>query len=147
MPDAWLEDLPLEDCLSRLRNREVGRIAVMIDGFPIVVPVNYLLVETAGPPWLALRTRPGNVIDRAPNNVAFEIDNLDPAPGQAWSVLVRGTLLPVDPDAAEFRERFDPQPWLLTDRDAWRVIEPFAITGRQLNAAAVEWTLHPRAHL
>jgi nitroimidazol reductase NimA-like FMN-containing flavoprotein (pyridoxamine 5'-phosphate oxidase superfamily) len=145
--DAWLEELPLDTCLLLLRERSVGRIAVVVDGGPIVLPVNYRLVESGGPTWVALRTRPGNVLDHTPMRVAFEIDEIDPVHQEGWSVLVRGTLLHVDPDAADFRERFDPQPWIVAERDAWLVIEPFAITGRRLHAAEREWAFHLRAYL
>jgi hypothetical protein len=64
--------------------------------------------------------------------VAFEIDGVDVANQAGWSVLVRGTLHHADPDAADFRNRFDPQPWLGDDRDAWLSIEPFEITGRRI---------------
>ena len=147
MRDAWLEELPQEECLLLLRTSTVGRIAVVIDEFPVVLPVNYRLVETPGRTWLAIRTRPGNILERAPMHVAFEIDSLDPSHQEGWSVLTRGTLHSVDPDAADFRERFDPEPWLLTERDAWLVVEPFAITGRRLHAAEVEWVFHARAYL
>jgi hypothetical protein len=145
--EPWLEELPLDDCLRLLRMNVVGRIAVVIDEFPVVLPVNYLLVETLGKRWLALRTRPGNVIDRAPVHAAFEVDGIDTMNRQGWSVLARGTLHHVDPDAADFRDLFDPNPWLLADRDAWMVIEPFAITGRRLHAAEDEWVFHARAYL
>jgi nitroimidazol reductase NimA-like FMN-containing flavoprotein (pyridoxamine 5'-phosphate oxidase superfamily) len=147
MTDAWLEELPLEECLRLLRECSVGRIAVMADEFPVVLPVNYRLVETSGKTWVAVRTRPGNVIERAPIQAAFEIDGIDPVHQQGWSVLVRGTLHHVDPDAADFRERFDPEPWILAERDAWVVIEPFAISGRQLHAAETTWAFHVRGYL
>ena len=136
-----------DDCLRLLRGGTVGRIAVLVDGFPVVLPVNYRLVETAGLTWLAVRARPGGVIDRAPVNVAFEIDSIATSNDVAWSVLVRGTLQHVNPDAADFRARFDPEPWLLADRDLWLVIEPFAITGRRLHPAEREWAFHMRAYL
>jgi len=145
--DAWLEELPYEECLSLLRGRFVGRIAVIVNDVPTVLPVNYRLVETEGLTWVALRTRPGNVIDRAPINVALEIDDIDSLHQEGWSVLVRGTLHHLDPDAADFRERFDPQPWLTEERDAWLVVQPFAISGRRLHAAAGEWAFHIRAYL
>jgi len=146
--EAWLEELPIDDCLRLLRMSVVGRIAVVIDEFPIVLPINYRLVEReGGVTWIAMRTRPGNVIDRASVSAAFEIDGIDPSSRQGWSVLARGTLHHVDPDAADFRDRFNPQPWLLDQRDTWMVIEPFAITGRRLHPAEVEWVFHARAYL
>ena len=147
MPDAWLEHLPHEECLRLLRENTVGRVALVVDDFPIVLPVSYRLLETSGLTWVVLRTRPGNVIDQAPMNVAFEIDGIDPTYQQGWSVLVRGTLHHVDPDAADFRERFDPEPWLLAERDAWLAIQPFAVSGRRLHAATTEWAFHARAYL
>lgn len=95
--DAGLEELSLEVCLGLLRVTAVGRIAVIVDEFPIVLPVNYRLVETSGRTWLAVRARPGNVLDRASMHAAFEIDGIDPVHQQGWSVLVRGTLQHVDP--------------------------------------------------
>ena len=146
MNDAWLEPLDLETCLMHLRGQVVGRLAVVVDEYPIVLPVNYRLVDAGGRNWIALRTRPGNVIDQA-SNAAFEIDGIDEIHRRGWSVLVRGTLLHVDPDAAGFRDRFDADPWLTAERDAWIVIEPFAITGRELHDAAYEWAFHSQAYL
>ena len=99
MSDAQLETLSVDECLALLRGQSVGRVAVVHNEFPIVLPVNYRLVETTGPTWVALRTRPGNVIDHAPMPVAFEIDRIDITEQEGWSVLVRGTLHHVNPDA------------------------------------------------
>jgi nitroimidazol reductase NimA-like FMN-containing flavoprotein (pyridoxamine 5'-phosphate oxidase superfamily) len=150
MPEAWLEELSHEECLELLRSRSVGRLAFNVDGSPFVVPVNYRLVEGHGATpgaWIALRTRPGNVIDRAADDVAFEIDNADTLRQAGWSVLVRGTLHEIDADAAGMRERFDPHPWVTAERDAWLIIEPFAVTGRRLHAPDVEWAFHAAADL
>jgi uncharacterized protein len=147
MSEAWLDELTLDDCLLFLRASPVGRIAFVIDGCPVVLPVNYRLVETSGRTWVALRTRPGNVIDRAPLHVALQIDGVDASRQEGWSVLVRGTLHRVDPDAADFRERFDPQPWIIAERDVWLIVDPFSITGRRLHAAETEWPFHPGGYL
>ena len=88
------------------------------------------------------RHRPG-----IEQNVAFEIDELDELHREGWSVLVRGTVHRVDPDVASFRERFDPHPWLLAERDAWLVVQPFAITGRRLQGNKPEWAFELRAYL
>lgn len=62
-------------------------------------------------------------------------------------MLVRGTLQHIDADAAGFRERFDAVPWLMIERDAWLVIEPFAITGRELHPSEPGWAFHRVAYL
>jgi len=142
----WLQELTLEECLSLLRQHPVGRVAVAQEGAPVVLPVNYRLVEAVDT-WVAVRTRPGSILDGAPLGAALEVDQIDPVHREGWSVLVRGTLLHVDPDAVEFRERFDPEPWFSEERDSWLVLEPFAITGRRLHAAAGDWAFHVRAYL
>lgn len=142
-----LEELELDECLRLLRSQSVGRIAVVVEEFPVVLPITYRLVEVSGRTWVAVRTRPGNVIERAGMQAAFEIDAVDPHAKQGWSVLVRGTLHHVDPDAADFRERFDPEPWMSVDRDAWLALDPFAITGRRLHAPQPEWPFEPRGYL
>jgi nitroimidazol reductase NimA-like FMN-containing flavoprotein (pyridoxamine 5'-phosphate oxidase superfamily) len=147
MNDAWLEPLSPAACQSLLRENTFGRLACVVNDFPVVLPVNYRFVETSGRTWIALRTRPGNVFDQQSMKVAFEIDGIDAANRQGWSVLVRGTLHHVDPDAAGFRERFDPEPWILADRDAWLIVEPFAITGRRLHPETREWAFDQRAYL
>ena len=141
MPDAQLEALSLEECLALLRGQMVGRVAVIDHEFPVVLPVNYRLVETDGPVWVAVRTRPGNVIDHAAMPAAFEIDGFDLSAQEGWSVLVRGTLQHVNPDSELWR-RFDPQPWLDNERDAWLIIEPVSITGRLLRSSQPLWAFH-----
>ena len=144
---ASIEELSHDECLALLRSSDFGRIAFLLEDYPIVLPVNFRLAETSGRTWIALRTRPGNVIDRAAAHVAFEIDGIDPGNRQGWSVLARGTLHHVDADAADFRARFDPQPWLLEERDSWLVIDPYSITGRRLRTAPSEWAFQPSAYL
>jgi nitroimidazol reductase NimA-like FMN-containing flavoprotein (pyridoxamine 5'-phosphate oxidase superfamily) len=144
--DAWLETLTDDECLDLLRVESVGRVAVISEECPVVLPVNYRLVETTDRPWIALRSRPGNVIDQTGSTVAFEIDHIDTAERRGWSVLVRGVLQHVNPDAG-FAQRFDSQPWLLEARDAWLVIEPTAISGRRLQRTEAVWSFHLSAYL
>ena len=144
---AWLERLPTSECLRLLRERSVGRIAVVVEDHPLILPVNYRLAEPPGRTWIAVRTRPDNMVDRASMNVAFEIDAIDPVHEEGWSVVVRGTMHRVLPDAAAFRERFDPEPWLTEDRDRWLAIEPYSISGRLLHRAPREWAFHVEAYL
>ena len=144
MTDAWLEQLSREACLRLLRQGTVGRVGVVVDGDPVVLPVNYRLVEPPSGPLLVVRTRPGNVIEQAAaTNVAFEIDSIDLADHRGWSVLVRGELLHAYPASATARELDEPDPWLTDGREAWLFIDPFAISGRELHGAEPYWPFHP----
>jgi nitroimidazol reductase NimA-like FMN-containing flavoprotein (pyridoxamine 5'-phosphate oxidase superfamily) len=142
-----LEELSLDECLVALRDQAVGRIAVVVDEFPVVLPVNYRLVEMNGRSWIAVRTRSGNVLDSAAMHAAFEIDGFVRNNKEGWSVLVRGTLHHIDAAAADFCDRFDPKPWVTADRDSWLAIDPFSITGRRLRATEVEWPFEPSGYL
>jgi hypothetical protein len=132
--EARLDELSLDECLALLRKHDVGRVAVIVGEFPVVVPVSYRFVETAGRRWVAFRTRAGNIIEQGSMFVSFQLDGIDSARRQGWSVLVRGTLHRVNPDVADFRARFDPRPFIEGDRDAWLIVDPVEITGRRLHA-------------
>jgi nitroimidazol reductase NimA-like FMN-containing flavoprotein (pyridoxamine 5'-phosphate oxidase superfamily) len=146
MTDARLDPLSQETCLRLLRERTVGRIALVIGTDPIILPVNYRLVEPASGPLIAMRTRPGNVIEQAPTSVAFEVDSIDPVHHAGWSVLVRGELLHATPTSAEYRKRYDPDSWL-PDREAWLLLDPWAISGRELHGTESIWPVHPGEYM
>jgi uncharacterized protein len=146
MTDARLEALSREACVRLLRDGTVGRIAFVVDDDPLILPVNYRLVEPSSGPLIAVRTRPGTVIDQASSGVAFEIDSIDPVHHEGWSVLVRGELLHATPSSAEFRELYDPEPWL-ADRESWLLVDPWAISGREVRGAEAVWPFHPGAYL
>ena len=147
MTESWLEELSLEECTALLRTNSVGRIGVVLDGLPLVLPINYELVEANDRLCLVFRTRSGNVIDRATSNVAFEIDGIDPSHRRGWSVLLRGELQHVDADDTLLQTHFDPNSWLSHDRDAWLVFEPSIVSGRRLVEATLEWAFHESAYL
>jgi nitroimidazol reductase NimA-like FMN-containing flavoprotein (pyridoxamine 5'-phosphate oxidase superfamily) len=147
MPDTTMDELSPETCIDLLRMHSIGRISVIVDGFPVVLPVNYRFVESVTGPLILLRTRPGNVIDKAGMNSAFEIDSIDPSHCIGWSVLVRGQLSHVDDATVErIKEQFDPVPWL-KGRDSWLIVKPLQVTGRRLLAVDVEWAFHIRGYL
>src|SRR5215510_6310931 len=115
MPDdpnaPVLHEMPVDECRRHLREGTVGRVAVVVNDVPLIVPVNYRFVETPGPTWVAFRTRAGGLLEHAPMPAAFEIDAMSVERHEGWSVLVRGTVQRVDPEAADFAEHFDPEPW------------------------------------
>lgn len=126
--------LTTKECLALLRSVDVGRIAVMQEGYPVAYPVNYVVARLGGDPVIAIRTRPANVIDRPDELVGFEIDGIDASGEGGWSVVVQGRLTFVFP-----HERFDSHPIVDEHRDAWRVIMPDRITGRRIISRHHPW--------
>jgi len=145
--EAHLEELSGDECRRLLSLSAIGRIAFVVGGLPMVLPVNYRLLEGESGLWVLLRTRPGNAIDEAPEQVAFEIDGVEYEQRQGWSVLVRGVLHHLDHNEVELMsERFDPKPWPLGDRTAWLAIKPRSVTGRRLHGAQMDWAFSPAAY-
>lgn len=142
-----LEELSPDDCRMQLGLGTVGRLAMVIDDYPLVVPVNYRLLSDAAGLAILFRTAPGSSVDRSPEHVAFEIDGIDHYHRQGWSVVVRGDLHHLDQAEIDLMvDEFDPRPWP-KEKTSWLVLRPKWITGRRLLAAEPEWTLHPEAYL
>ncbi|MGH1551644.1 pyridoxamine 5'-phosphate oxidase family protein [Streptomyces sp. L7] len=86
-PDPTFTELTVEECRELLSTHGVGRVAVPTASGPVVVPVNYGVVDGA----IVARTAPGAMPSRAAGcQVTFEIDRIDEAFGEGWSVLALG---------------------------------------------------------
>jgi transcriptional regulator with XRE-family HTH domain len=130
-----LRDLSMEECRSLLSTHGVGRIAVSApDGRPAVVPVNYDIVDGV----IFFRTAPGSLPAAAAGaEVAFEVDHLDEAMSQGWSVLAVGPAsIVTDPDAVRRLDRnAHTTPWAGGTREMWVSIRPTTLTGRRITPA------------
>ncbi|MFD5856854.1 pyridoxamine 5'-phosphate oxidase family protein [Streptomyces chartreusis] len=130
-----LSDLGPEECRTFLSTHGVGRIAVTAsDGRPAVVPVNYEVVDDA----IMFRTAPDSVTAAAVGtDVAFEVDHVDEALSQGWSVLAVGQASVVtEPDAVRrLSERAHSRPWAGGRREMWVSIRPTSLTGRRITPA------------
>jgi nitroimidazol reductase NimA-like FMN-containing flavoprotein (pyridoxamine 5'-phosphate oxidase superfamily) len=79
--------LTLEECWSLLGTSGVGRVALVVDGVPRIIPVNYAVAEDV----VHFRTAPGTVLTNVTSQtVAFEVDAIDPTTCSGWSVCVVG---------------------------------------------------------
>ncbi|MGW2605681.1 helix-turn-helix domain-containing protein [Streptomyces mirabilis] len=126
-----LVELSAEECRSRLSGHGVGRIAMDTPDGPIVVPLNYTVIDDS----VVFRTTPDAVPAAAVGaHVAFEVDHIDEALSQGWSVLIRGFGRAVtDPDAVRrLTELAYSRPWAGGERDVWVRIESTDITGRRI---------------
>ncbi len=126
-----LLELDPEECRARLSTHGVGRVAVTTADGLAVVPVNYEVVDGA----IAYRTAPGTVpAAAAGTDATFEVDHIDDAMSQGWSVLVRGPARAVTDLEAVRRltKEAHSKPWAGGERQLWVLIEPRRVTGRRI---------------
>ena len=131
-----LEEIPEQECLALLKGHEIGRLVVVEDGRPVVFPVNY----TVDGRTVAVRTDPGAKLAWATlGPVAVEVDDIDIATHEGWSVLVRGVGRDitdgVDAWSGEVRAR-PPEPWVEGEKEHWIAVASPVITGRRIRHAS-----------
>ncbi|MER6503291.1 pyridoxamine 5'-phosphate oxidase family protein [Streptomyces sp. NPDC001455] len=129
-----LQALSPDECRVRLSTHGVGRVAVPTPDGPAIIPVNYEVVDDA----VVFRTAPGSApAAAAGTDVAFEVDHIDEAMSQGWSVLVAGPARVVsDPGAMRrLADRAHTEPWAGGERGMWICIRPTRLTGRRIGPA------------
>jgi len=108
----------------------VGRLGVTdVDGQPLIMPVNYRLDGDN----VVIRTEPDSLIDQRAqgHRVAFEVDDVDPAWEEGWSILIHGRADRVTDETELARLRRLPlRPWAPGARPVYLKIIPRFITGR-----------------
>jgi len=123
------------ECHRLIAPGGIGRIGFGTTSGPVVLPVNFTVVDGT----IVLRTAEGSMIEgHADELVALEVDRIDEALCQGWSVLVRGQAHRVA-HPAELRRMQDNAavwPWAGGDRDVYVRIIPAQITGRRVEAPA-----------
>jgi nitroimidazol reductase NimA-like FMN-containing flavoprotein (pyridoxamine 5'-phosphate oxidase superfamily) len=77
-----------EEVWRLLKGAVVGRLAVAAAGEIDIFPVNYVIDDGS----ILFRTAEGTKLVEVviSGRLAFEVDGLDPAAGEAWSVVVKG---------------------------------------------------------
>jgi nitroimidazol reductase NimA-like FMN-containing flavoprotein (pyridoxamine 5'-phosphate oxidase superfamily) len=124
-----IEMIDSDECLRMLRGRRVGRLGVVVAGEPLILPVNYAVVDE----MIVFRSAPGSKLDIGPRAPAcFEVDELDESMSTGWSVLVAGRLEEIDAGEAGGA---DVTPWAPGSRDHWVRLVPRRVTGRRVAPA------------
>ncbi len=132
-----LDPMSREECLHKLADNQVGRLAVSVRGQPVIFPVNYVVDGDV----VVFRSDPGSKLDAATlAQVAFEIDHVDSELKSGWSVVVQGVgryiTDAVDPDS-ERRRALPLDAWAPGDKEHWVEIYSPEITGRRLSTVTV----------
>lgn len=130
-PDADIEILSEAECLDLLQSHSVGRIALTDHDQPLIFPVNYAADDRA----VVFRTAPGMKLTEAPmSKVAFEIDEVDPDAGTAWSVMVQGVAYEITFALDRLSERLRElvvEPLAPGERKNWIAVMRREISGRR----------------
>ena len=119
------------ECRRLIASGGVGRIAFTTLTGPMVLPVNFVVLADT----IVIRTAEGTVIDgHADGPVALEVDHIDEALCQGWSVLVRGPVHRVTHPGELRRLQEDAAvwPWPGGEREVYVRIVPSQITGRRI---------------
>lgn len=128
-----LTELSPEVCWELIASGGVGRLAAATDEGPVVLPVNFVVDDRT----IVFRTASDSSLAALPVglDVGFEVDRIDDALREGWSVLVLGGIERVAPDdAATLRRTNDPDPWAGGSRPVLLRIRPRRVTGRRIYA-------------
>jgi uncharacterized protein len=132
--EARWRELTRSECFELLAREHLGRVAVVDDRGPVVVPVNFVLDRHV----VVFRTDEGTKLDVASrgSRVAFEVDGSDAVAHTGWSVLIRGEAVEVTDPAESARLRKLPlTPWAPGPKARYVRILPAALTGRWISAS------------
>jgi uncharacterized protein len=125
-----IEVLDRAACVELLATRQVGRVAVVVGGRPVVLPVNYVLDGD----HVVFRTAEGSKFDAAVRSavVAFEVDELDGLTQTGWSILVTGhSELITDRDERDKAALLPLRPWSSHEKSNWVRVPIDEVTGRR----------------
>jgi nitroimidazol reductase NimA-like FMN-containing flavoprotein (pyridoxamine 5'-phosphate oxidase superfamily) len=135
--ESVVEQLGEQECLRLISPGGVGRIAFTGRYGLIIFPVNYkvhdgsVMFRTADDSPFGEDLRTG--IQYADYKVAFEIDNVDMAAHEGWSVLIQGPAHHMDTSAErELAKQVGVEPWPGGWREDYIRITPTRVTGRRI---------------
>jgi nitroimidazol reductase NimA-like FMN-containing flavoprotein (pyridoxamine 5'-phosphate oxidase superfamily) len=124
-----LRTLSPAECFGLLELGGIGRVGFAATGGIMMLPVNFAVTGQA----IIFRTAPDTLLALYANGpVSFEVDHLDQAQREGWSVLVQGHAHKVEDERGVKRleDRTHLQPWAGGARDVYVRIAPTRISGR-----------------
>ena len=135
-----IQELTEQECLTLIAGGGIGRIAYAGRYGQTVLPVNYELLDNT----IVFRTGEDSPLEEdlqtgirhAEFQVAFEIDEINVAEKDGWSVLIQGPAHHIDSDAERAAARqTGVQPWSGGAKEHYIRIVPTRITGRRIHPA------------
>ena len=126
-----LIELQRDACMSLLATAHVGRIGLTMQALPVVLPVNFVIVDGD----IVFRTVNGTKFHAAAAGsvVAFEADGYESSGRSGWSVLVQGrSEVITDPAMLARLTQLTIDPWAVDgSADRFVMISTTKVTGRR----------------
>ena len=136
VPDASLEELTRAECMALVAPGGVGRFVFLEARGPVALPVNFRML---GDDVVFRTADEGAVAERAEQRrVSFEVDHIDEARAEGWSVLLSGCARVVRDEAELAGLRVAAvEPWAGRDRETYVRLTPEEVSGRRIRALPV----------
>jgi nitroimidazol reductase NimA-like FMN-containing flavoprotein (pyridoxamine 5'-phosphate oxidase superfamily) len=130
--NAVITDMTEDECREHLAAGGVGRfLYVAAQRGPVAVPVNFKMDGAD----VVFRTSPNDNMAAAVHqrHVSFDVDHIDDARSEAWSVLLTGKArIVTDPAELDHLRALHVEPWAGGDRPAYIRLAPAEVTGRRI---------------
>jgi len=125
-----LEELSVDECLTLLAGKSLGRLVYLLNGEPQIRPLTYGLQRGS----VVFRIGYGELLDAIHQQpVVFEVDHGDPSVRTGWSIIIRGIAEEIwQTDDLEAARETDLRPWAPGTRDHYVRIIPRSMTGRRI---------------
>ncbi len=126
-----LEALSVGDCEALIAAGGIGRLVFSDRRGPTALPVNFRVLEGD----IVFRTEPEATFleSISTGEVSFEIDHLDDALTEGWSVLLTGKSHVIEePSELESAHSLSIAPWAGGERETYVRVVPRKITGRRI---------------
>jgi uncharacterized protein len=110
----------------------VGRIGFVVDGRPLIIPVNYLANDDS----VVFCTAPGTKLSAIGGGapVVFEVDDSRALYHAGWSVLVKGTAHEITDESRLDELRRGPlHSWAARSNEHWVQVTMEEVTGRRIH--------------
>ena len=132
---AVLDTMTAADCQQHLADGGIGRFLFVEPGRgPVAIPVNFRMDSGD----VVFRTSSAGSISAGMHErrVSFDVDHLDDALGEGWSVLITGKAhIITDPDELSRAQALHIEPWAGGDRPVYVRLTASQITGRRIRVS------------
>ena len=132
MDHVDVEHLDSSQCFQLLKTQEVGRLGVIVEGQPLIFPVNYVFDGHA----IVFKTTIGTKFTHASlDRVVFEVDSLDYVSHTGWSVVIEGVARDITTaidNISESERHLQFNSWITNEDEHYVRIHINAISGRRI---------------